>query len=393
MNLERIEKIGILEPMNFGDLLCSVPLFRSLRQAWPEAEIVLIGDRYVIPFFGRFRHYLDRLLLFECDIEWGEADELASFIQTVRAEHFDLLLKLYYWLGKKPGRCWWDEHLPLKEREKEAGSVESGAGRGISADKYWEGHQRSIQLACSLGARITAGIAEESALAPASFIRVSHRQDRYIVHTMLRLAEALGLPTCGDNLEFPITDQDVAAVRSLWTEHGLLGHAPIVGMHPGANVAYRRWPPGYFAQAADGIIERYGARIVFTGTSSEHLIIADILDQMRHPSQAHDLSGRTELGALAALFDQLNFLITNSTGSLHIAVARRCPSITIFGVQVEAIQWQGQDSRLHFSLLAPNGGAGMSFEEAMRAVTVDQVLDAAGQLMQARSGITRGRSW
>jgi ADP-heptose:LPS heptosyltransferase len=383
--LENIQKIGIVEPMNLGDLLWSVPLFRALRYAWPQAEIVLIADAYVAPFYERFHHYLDRMILFDADIEWSSEQELLPFIENIKSERFDLILKLYFWLGIKPEICFWDEHYQSKVQKKHDTSDTSSSsdGHGVDEHVFWAAHQRSIRLACALGARYTAGIAETSADRPASFIGVPHTQNQHVVETLLSVAQALGIPSRGRHLEFPLTQIDHQEAGSLLTSLGISSERPLVGIHPGSSVNFRRWAPERFAQVADFLVEEYDANILITGVASERALMAQVMDCMCHTDRAVDVSG-VNLGTLAALIDKMTLLVCNSTGPLHLAVARQCPSIGVFGLESEAIQWRGRDTTLHCALVAPGGGVGMRHVEAMRMVSVEQAISAAQRLLKQK---------
>jgi ADP-heptose:LPS heptosyltransferase len=374
MMLEKVSKIGIIEPMNLGDLLCSVPLFRSLRRAWPAAEIVLIGDGYIVPFFDRFRHYLDRLFCFDIDIEWGNEQDIQPFVDSVSRERFDLLLKLYFWLGKKPETTWWDEHYPA--RPQPDGSVRSG----VSQEEFWEAHLRSIRLASSLGARVTAGIADVDAPRPNSFIGVPHVLSQHVVHTMLNVARALGVPLHGDELEFPLVDEEHLQAAQLLDSHGIRRDLPLVGIHVGANASFRQWPIERFATVADALIDKYGVGVVFTGVDSEHALIARAIDAMERREHAYDFSGKTDLGMLAAILDRMALYITNNTGAHHVAVARRTPSITIFGHEREAAQWAGLDRHLHRALVASGGGEALPLADAIRSIEPYMVMDEVESL-------------
>src|SRR2546430_11277238 len=109
---EPVRKVGIIEPMNLGDLLCTVPLFRALRAVWPTAEIVLIGDEIVVPFYDRFPMYLDRLVQIDEDIIWHPDPGRTRTADLLREERFDIVVKLHFWIGTRPVTSYWDEAHP-----------------------------------------------------------------------------------------------------------------------------------------------------------------------------------------------------------------------------------------------------------------------------------------
>lgn len=369
---EAVRRIGILEPMNVGDLLCTVPLYRSLRRAWPSAEIVLVGDSYVAPLV-RHLPYVDRFVQLDVDLLWGPDDEVRRFVDRVRELDCDLLLKLFGWLGIRPETSYWDEHLAGVD-----------AAQRVSAGAYWRAHVRSLEIACAVGAPCTAGLAEEGASAPCRFIGVPYLRDAHVVTTMRGLAGALGLGWQGDDLELAVHPEDEREADALLEEAGILGHGPLVGIHPGASVRFRRWPAERFAAVADLLVGRHGATVLVTGIAGEAELAEEVLAGMEHAACAVDLAGRTTVGGFAALVRRMALMVTNDTGSVHVAVAAGTPSAVVFGLETEAAQWSVRDPALQRAVLAPGGGRGMSHGEAVRRVAVEDVAAAAEQLLGGR---------
>ena len=59
-----IREIAILRALVLGDLLCAVPMFRSIRHRFPGAGITLIGLPWARSFVERFNGYLDDFVEF-----------------------------------------------------------------------------------------------------------------------------------------------------------------------------------------------------------------------------------------------------------------------------------------------------------------------------------------
>src|SRR5215468_5686130 len=58
------KNIVILRALQLGDLLCSVPAFRALRAAFPNANITLVGLPWAVMFVERFSAYLNDFVEF-----------------------------------------------------------------------------------------------------------------------------------------------------------------------------------------------------------------------------------------------------------------------------------------------------------------------------------------
>src|SRR5439155_4555023 len=88
----------------------------------------------------------------------------------------------------------------------------------------------------------------------------------------LRLMEFLGVPSQGEELEFPLLAEDAQALAATvgGCERSEPREPPLrpgeyVCVHPGAKASVRRWPPERFAAVADALAAR-GFRVVLTGS-------------------------------------------------------------------------------------------------------------------------------
>lgn len=101
-----------------------------------------------------------------------------------------------------------------------------------------------------------------------------------------------------------------------------------VGFQLGASAAARQWPVAAFARVGEGLWERYRAVPVLLGGPGETGLAVRYRAICSAP--AVDLIGATDLPGLAAALCRLRLLVTNDTGTLHLAAGLDLPSISIF---------------------------------------------------------------
>src|ERR687890_207608 len=93
-----IQRIAIFRALFLGDLLCSVPAFRALRQRFPTAEITLIGLPWTADLVARLP-YLDRLAVFPGYPGIAEAPyqptRTNAFLAEARAADYDLAIQMH----------------------------------------------------------------------------------------------------------------------------------------------------------------------------------------------------------------------------------------------------------------------------------------------------------
>ena len=298
-------RVAVLRALTgLGDLLCLVPALRALRAGLPDARLTLVGLPEAAPVVERFPHYVDELVVLPGwpGLPEHEADlaKLVPFLASMQERSFDLALQLH--------------------------------GSGVVSNP----------LAALLGARHTAGfnLAGQFCPDPRRFLPYLDHEPE--VRRALRLVEHLGLPASDESLEFPLGPDDELALSAVEETAGL-APGSYACVHPGANVAPRRWPTERFAAVADGLARR-GLAIVLTGTAGEASLTAAVARAMDTP--AIDLAGRTPLGALAALVSKSRLLVANDTGVSHLAGALRTPSVVVFSAS-DPQRWAPLDQDRH----------------------------------------------
>jgi ADP-heptose:LPS heptosyltransferase len=298
-------RVAILRALQLGDMLCAVPALRALRTALPQAELVLIGLPWARSFATQFAHLLDDFRVFPgypgLPERRPDVSSVPAFLTAMQDEHFDLALQLQ--------------------------------GSGIITNS----------LALLFGARATAGCYVPGHFCPDPEWFIPYPEQCHEVHRLLCLLDALGAPSCGDHLEFPIRPVDQAAYAKLAEALGL-ERGNYVCIHPGARNAARRWPPAQFAQAADALA-RQGLQIVLTGSAEEVTLTQAVATKMQ--ARAFDVAGCTDIPTMAALMRHARVVLTNNTGVCHLAAALDVPSIALFHHPSEVDRWAPLDAKRH----------------------------------------------
>jgi heptosyltransferase-2 len=123
----------------------------------------------------------------------------------------------------------------------------------------------------------------------------------------------------------------IGRARSLLSGVGIDSHGPLFCLCPGSvNSEAKRWPGDYFARLADLLIERMDARVVFLGAPNESTLVEGIISEMRGKT-AVNLAGRGDMIASMAVMGMSRMVISNDTGSAHLAVSAGARVLTLFG--------------------------------------------------------------
>ena len=98
---------------------------------------------------------------------------------------------------------------------------------------------------------------------------------------------------------------------------------------PGASITPKKWPTDNFAELAEIIYQRTSWNGVICGTQQEHFLGEDILKKCNAPLK--NMSGQTGLPELARMLSQSQLIISNDTGTAHIASAVGRTTVCILG--------------------------------------------------------------
>lgn len=171
-------------------------------------------------------------------------------------------------------------------------------------------------------------------LRPSRFDRVVNVRHGWLPrrpgHRVLQHLEVIrrwGIPTEGLGPSVHVTPEDTAAADR-WLSQITPG-APLVAVAPGARSHLKRWTTAGFAAVCDALIRERGAQILFVGDAADQPIVHEVRAKMAYPSL--DMTGRTTLRQLAALFARMSLVVTNDSACLHLAGASGAPVVAVFG--------------------------------------------------------------
>ncbi|MBM4308848.1 MAG: glycosyltransferase family 9 protein, partial [Deltaproteobacteria bacterium] len=104
----------------------------------------------------------------------------------------------------------------------------------------------------------------------------------------------------------------------------------LIGINPGAAYGLAKcWHPDRFAELGRRLCERWKATALIFGREEERSMADRILKSLG--GGGIDFTGKTHLLQLAALLERCRLLVTNDTGTMHVASAVGTPIVAIFG--------------------------------------------------------------
>ncbi|MBX6313694.1 MAG: glycosyltransferase family 9 protein [Isosphaeraceae bacterium] len=330
-------KVALVRASRVGDFVCATPAFRALRAAMPDAEVTLIGLPLVRELAERSPH-LDRFESFPgypgIAEQFFDARRTTRFFERMQAEGFDLAVQMQW--------------------------------SGVYANPF----------TLMLGAKVTAGFIREGDPPGRLDAALPVPRGMHEIRRLLALTTFLGVPPRGEAPEIALRPEDHAAAEALLAK----APRPLLGLHPSAREATKRWAPGRFAALGAALRRRHGGTILVLGGPEERPLAEAVACEIG--GACLGLAGKTSLGVLGAVIARLALLVTNDSGPAHIAYALRTPTVTIFGGTDPAI-WgpigAGPHAVLAFEVACrPCDHADCPIGNlCLEGVTVPQALEAA----------------
>jgi len=147
------------------------------------------------------------------------------------------------------------------------------------------------------------------------------------VHHYLEIARRLGAEVGGGD---PSTFFDPPALAS--TARPRQGGPIRIGLCPGAEYGpAKRWFPERFAEVANAVSRHRDCEWVLFGVGGDAAVGAEIVAKLEGSVKITNLIGKTTLGELIDRLAECHLLLSNDTGTMHLAAALGVPTVSVFG--------------------------------------------------------------
>ncbi len=290
-----MQNILIRMPNWIGDLVMATPLLTDVREAYPEASITAMC-RAPISELLQEDAAIDELFSFtRPSNEFNRRDERRDIIAKIIAGKYDLGILL----TNSFSSAWWFWQGKVKKR------------LGYSA------HFRRFLLTDPV---------------PMSKGKI-HQVDFYKA-----LLKPLGIPLSNTMPRLYVTEKEVEESKELLYQRGYERKKKLIGINPGATYGSAKcWLPERFRELAEILLKEEDVYVVFFGDVSNESLVKEIC--LGLPKRAINLAGVTSLRELSCLIKDLDLLVTNDSGPMHIAAAFGVPLVALFGSTDE--EWTG----------------------------------------------------
>jgi ADP-heptose:LPS heptosyltransferase len=360
LKIRNVKKIAVLRCGALGDFIVTLPAFKAIREAYPEAEIILLGKPWHRKFLAAGRTPINRVIVVpvkkgirEENNEMENEEAIELFFGAMQDEQFDIAINFQ--------------------------------GNGVSANPFIK----------KLNAGFTIGLTSENAERLDRDINFYYYQNETI--RFIEVAKLIGADTSDLEPEIKIFEQDYEEAEEIIQAI----NKPFVVLQPCAVDIRRMWPVENYAPLANALKQK-NFEVVFTGSAEDRNVVDKIIASMKYT--AVNTCGEINLGGLTAVLSKAALVIGADTGPLHLARAVNTPTVGIYWAP-NLINWGPVTRSIHHPVVSwemkcpycgivpndpypfeppTNCDHSISF---VRDITVEQVLNAATPLLNKEKNV------
>jgi lipopolysaccharide heptosyltransferase II len=285
-----LSKTLIIRFSSVGDIVLSTPLVRLLRQRFPHCQIDYL-TRSEYAELLRTNPHISTLLEFPAG---GSFRDLRRHRRAIRSTHYDVIF---------------DIHGSLRSRF------------------------------LTLGMR---GVRRINKRKLARWLLVHLKRDLYhrlggspgITQRYLETAHSLGISDDGKGSEVFVPEAAALTAARLLRAAAADTAPLLIGFCPSARHETKQWFKERFAETAAALARDLNAGILLFGSASESTRCAEIrthILDLTPGTPVLDLSGQLSLMETAAAMDRCALIISNDSGLMHLAAARKRRLVAVFG--------------------------------------------------------------
>ncbi|MFA6379290.1 MAG: lipopolysaccharide heptosyltransferase II [Candidatus Omnitrophota bacterium] len=329
-----MKKILVVNVNWLGDVVFSTPVFRALKEKYPDATLTcLVVPRVVnvaqqIPF-------IDEILVYDekgCDrFLWGKL----KLVFRLRSKGFDAAFLLH---GS------WTRALLVF-----LAGIPMRVGYDIKKRGWLLTHRVSVDKG------------------------LVHRSDFY-----LKILEPLGIVTKDRKTFLEVDEEAMTCAQNLLSGLGIKEGDFCVVAHIGGNWNLKRWPLENFAKLFDILAEDFKAKVIVCGGKNDVVLAQKVSVLTRY--KPYLLAGKTTFQELAALMKKASVVVSADSGPLHIASSVGTPVVGLFGPThplVTGPRGSGKSLLIHHDVgcnINPCYYLNCSDSICMKAISVDNVI-------------------
>ena len=293
--LKQYHRILVIILKHIGDVLVATPVFRALKEAYPESQLSVLVEEGTQDMVT-LNPFVDEVMVLDRATDMGILGRFfrqAGFLSELRRKTFDLVLELSAgdrgaFLGFVTGAT---ERIGFRPKKRRLFGRQHLFSRLVDIDTTTQ----------------------------------------HMVDYNLALVKSIGIESTDKRLLVAWSEEDADSCERLLYENGLNETISYVVVHPTSRWLFKAWNSKGYAAVCDHIVQKYRLQVVITSgpDEKERARVREIISMVESPTI--DMSGLLSLKQLAFCISNAVLFFGVDSAPMHIAAAVNTPVIALFG--------------------------------------------------------------
>ena len=335
---EEVKSILVIRMNRIGDMICTIPLLKTMRKAFPSARITVLADSANADAI-KSEPYVDTVLVFRRPASIFKG-RLLAVMNTLKGCEFDLAI------GVKGGfSSFLAIATALSGARFRLGYV---SGKGRLQDRLYN-----------------------MPVMPVDF------STRHQVDSCLNLLKPFGIEYGIKDISITIPESFRDAAAGFMAANGLKPKKKIAVFNISSNRAASAWGPEKFVQLGRHLAEEHNYKSIISGLPADEEMASEIGDKIGSAARYV----RTEhIMDFAAICSLCNILVTGDGGACHVGAAAGITVVALFGATPPAV-WKPYGDQ-HITIKAVDGDVkSISVKEVTDTLNAKGIFKKSGQYM------------
>ena len=285
-----LKKIAIMQTAKLGDMVCTTPMFRAVKEKYPEVKVFVMGNK-------TNKELLDGNPDVNEYIIWE--NNFWELIKKLKREKIDFACSTH--------------------------------------PNFW-----GLAMLYLAGVPLIAVPAIKKGFSPVETrlykmlrkfaVAVPHHMGNYAPREYLRLLEPVGVFSDNTKKYLYFTKQADEAIKKFFISNEIdISKDFVVGISPSVGNKIRKWGGKNFAEVADYIYNKYKVKIIIIGAKSDKDEVEEMVNNIDKNTKIINTYNLFCVDELKAVISKLNLFISVESGPVFIAEVFNVPIVNLVG--------------------------------------------------------------
>src|SRR3989344_1260118 len=285
-----LKKIAVMQMAKLGDMVCTTPMFRAIKEKYPEVKVFAMGNK-------TNKELLDGNPDVNEYIVWE--NNFWELLKNIKKEKIDFACSTH--------------------------------------PNFW-----GLAMLYLAGVPLVAVPVIKNGFSPVEtrlykmlrkfVVAVPHHMGSYAPREYLRLLEPVGIFSDNTKKYLYFTKQADEAIKKFFISNEIdISKDFVVGISPSVGNKVRKWGGKKFAEVADYLYDKYKVKIIIIGTKSDKDEVEEMVNNIDKNTKVINTYNLFCVDELKAIISKLNLFISVESGPVFIAEVFNVPIVNLVG--------------------------------------------------------------